>query len=69
MLDTVKAMECGWEWGDRPNGKDYAIDVPPEVDIDAVYDLLNEGLQAGHWDCQAGYIGHPEVNDQNSSVV
>ena len=69
MLDTLGAMGCGWEGGDHFSHKIYAVDVPPEVDVDEVYDLLDKGQKEGHWLFQGGYIGHPPRDDTGPTVV
>lgn len=36
----------------------YAIDVPPDADIQEVYRLLEEGEADGIWDFEEGHCGH-----------
>jgi hypothetical protein len=36
-----------------------AVDVPPEVEVFTVYDLLERGLDDGLWTFEEGHCGHP----------
>jgi hypothetical protein len=36
-----------------------AVDVPPEVDVHAAYELFELGEAAGVWDFEEGHCGHP----------
>ncbi len=67
LLDTIKAMGCDWEWTEFNGGKLYALDIPPEVDIDDVYEILEKGLREGSWLFEEGYVGHPP-KDQPVSI-
>ena len=67
LLDTIKAMGCDWEWTKFNGGKLYALDIPPEVDIDDVYEILEKGLREGSWLFEEGYVGHPP-KDQPVSI-
>jgi hypothetical protein len=69
MLDTMKAMGCGWEGGPHLGGKSYTVDIPPEVDIDDVHDILDKGQRDGHWFFQQGYVGHLRREDSTPSVM
>lgn len=55
ILGLVK-LGCEIERAD-----DYfiAIDVPPDVDVFAVYTLLEDGEDAQVWDFEEGFCGHP----------
>jgi Domain of unknown function (DUF4265) len=66
LLDTIKAMGCDWEWAEFNEGKLYALDIPPEVDIDDVYKILEKGLREGSWLFEEGYVGHPAEGDQST---
>ena len=52
--DPLQALGCSYE-----EGPVLAVDVPPSVDIYAVYDLLQAGEAAGVWDFEEGHCGHP----------
>jgi len=58
-IEQLKAMGCGWESATINGGKLYAIDVPPEVDLDDVHELLGKGQEQGLWLFETGQIGHP----------
>jgi hypothetical protein len=64
LLDTMKAMGCGWESTEFNDGKLYALDIPPEVDLDDVYEILEKGLRDGSWLFEEGYVGHPLEGDR-----
>jgi uncharacterized protein DUF4265 len=66
-LDTLKAMGCGWEALEISGGKLYALDIPPEVDIYDVYDILERGQREGIWSCEQGHLGHPLRDDPASN--
>jgi hypothetical protein len=55
-LRSVVVMGCGYE---QLTPKFVAVDVPPEVDIFAVYELLEDGLDHGAWTFEEGHCGHP----------
>jgi hypothetical protein len=69
MLRRMHLMGCGWEGGDHGRGKIYAVDVPPEVDFDEIFDMLKKGQDEGHWLFQTGYIGHPEKGEPTSPAM
>ena len=69
MLDLIKAMGCDWEAGPHLSGKLYAVDVPPEVNIHDVHEILDKGRREGHWFCQEGYVGHPRGEESYSPVT
>jgi hypothetical protein len=58
MLDMVKAIGCDREMAEFRGGKLYALDIPPEVDIHEVYEILDKGQREGSWLFQEGYVGH-----------
>jgi hypothetical protein len=59
MLDSLKAMGCDWEKTQFNGGELYALDIPPEVDIHEVYEVLETGQSNGSWLFGEGYVGHP----------
>jgi hypothetical protein len=51
-------------WGcSYEEGVVLSVDVPPSVDIYAVYDLLEAGEIAGVWAFEEGHCGHPLHTD------
>ena len=68
MLDTIKAMGCDWERTKFNGGELYALDIPPEVDICKVYEILEKGQREGIWLFEEGYVGHPQRDDPISSL-
>lgn len=36
----------------------YSVDVPPEADVDAAYESLNDGERNGVWTFQESHFGH-----------
>lgn len=57
---NLVVMGCGYE---QLTPRFIALDVPPEVDIFAVYDQLESGLEKGAWTFEEGHCGHP-VNSE-----
>jgi hypothetical protein len=55
-LDRLIKMGCGCE---RASKRLVAIDVPAEVDIDAIYGLLEAGMAQGTWWFDELHCGHP----------
>jgi hypothetical protein len=55
----------------RKSGKKmlYAVDVPPEADIDAVYEILSNGERNGVWTFQESHVGHKLKGEPNTSVM
>jgi hypothetical protein len=58
----LEALGCSYESGDAHTSYGhrmlYAVDVPPEADIDAVCAVLKEGERDKVWIFQAGNIEH-----------
>ena len=52
----IVTLGCAHE---RLTPRFIAIDVPPDVDVFKVYDLLERGLQDGTWTFEEGHCGHP----------
>jgi hypothetical protein len=59
MLGMIIALGCAREWAELTGGRLYALDIPPEVDIDQVYEILNRGQGEGVWLFEEGHVGHP----------
>lgn len=59
MLDTIKAIGCDWEKGKHLDGQHYALDVPPDVNIHDIHEILDKGQREGYWVFQEGYMAHP----------
>lgn len=55
LFHRVVDLGCGYE---QLSVRYRAIDVPPEVDVYAVYDLLQQGLDQGLWTFEEGHCGH-----------
>lgn len=53
---TIEEAGCTFE---RATKHLFAVDVPPEADIHAVYQALETGEQAGVWEFEEGHCGHP----------
>jgi hypothetical protein len=59
----LERLGCTYEGaGDRL----FSIDVPPSVEIVAVYRILEEGEQAGVWEFEEGHCGHSIAKHQKS---
>ena len=57
-FDKINAMECFYETAIHGNFELFAIDVPRDADVNAVYDILEEGEADGSWDFEeANYAG------------
>ena len=54
----------------RKGGKKilYAVDVPPETDIDAVYERLSDGERDGVWTFQESHVGHKLTGEPNTTA-
>ncbi len=54
----------------RKDGKKilYAVDVPPEADIDAVYENLSDGERNGVWTFQESHVGHKLRDEPNTTA-
>jgi hypothetical protein len=59
LLEALKAMGCDWEWTKYNDGKLYALDVPPEVDLDDIFPILTKAARDENWYIEEGFIGHP----------
>ena len=53
---SLVIMGCGYE---QLTPRFIALDVPPEVDIFALYERLEAGMDAGAWTFEEGHCGHP----------
>lgn len=51
----LRKMGCSIE---RAGKKWFAVDVPPEVDVYAAYELMEELEEAGVWEFEEGHCGH-----------
>jgi hypothetical protein len=47
---------------ERATERLFAVDVPPNADINAAYDALSQGEAAGVWDFEEAHLGHPLRN-------
>jgi hypothetical protein len=55
-FDALNSLGCGYE---RVRGRFIALDVPAETDVDAVYQLLEDGMAGGKWWFDELHSGHP----------
>jgi hypothetical protein len=55
-LREMITLGCGYE---HLTPRFLALDVPPDVDVFKVYDLLENGLEQGVWTFEEGHCGHP----------
>jgi len=56
--EPLKALGCSYEASGLGPRRLYAIDVPPDADLKAVYRLLEQGEEAGKWEFEeAHYAG------------
>lgn len=64
----LQELGCRYESGDLETSYGrkmlYAVDVPPESDIEAVRALLNQGEVDGVWIFQEGNVEHPPRQDE-----
>jgi len=56
LLERIHASGCEIE---AANDKHVAIDIPPEIDVFSIYDLLEEAKKLGVWEFEEGHCGHP----------
>lgn len=57
----IERIGCSYEEG---SGGLRAVDVPPEVDVRKVYELLEQGEAEQVWGFEEGHCGHPIENEQ-----
>src|SRR5947207_2894251 len=55
MLERLKAMGCHRVNARFNGGELYAIDIPPEVDLDDAYEILDKGQREQTWTFEEGY--------------
>lgn len=60
-LDSLASMGCGFE---RMTQRFIAIDIPPQADIFAAYEVLDQGMSDGCWTFEEAFCGHPIDADQ-----
>jgi hypothetical protein len=53
----IEALGCSYESSIDPEDV-FAVDVPPEVDVYAVYALLQQGEREGIWEFGEGHCEH-----------
>lgn len=51
----LAALGCSFEGSGLDQQRLYAIDVPAGSDVSAVYDILEQGEQDGHWEFEEGH--------------
>lgn len=52
---SLETLGCTYEGSSLDGQRLYAIDVPPGADVHAIYALLEEGEDAGHWGFEEGH--------------
>lgn len=60
-LEPLRSLGCGFE---RGPSRMVAVDVPPQVDIHAVYSVLERGMGEDRWTFEEGHCGHPLGNGE-----
>jgi hypothetical protein len=55
--DWIPLQELGCTY-ERATSRLVAIDVPPQADVYAVYDVLERGEKHGRWEFEEGHCGH-----------
>jgi hypothetical protein len=69
-LRPLGQLGCIWERSKEDNGGElFALDVPPEVDIQLVYRILEQGQHDGLWRFEYGHVGHLQAGDPGSSIM
>jgi hypothetical protein len=58
VKDWISLGELGCTY-ERATRRLIGIDVPPDADVYAVYDVLEKGEKNGLWEFQEGHCGHP----------
>lgn len=56
IIEELEFLGCEFEFA---NPKHLAVDVPPRVDVYAVYEVLEKGETAGLFEFEEGLCGHP----------
>lgn len=56
LFREILDLGCGFE---ELTPRYVTVDVPRNVDVHAVYDLLEQGLQRAVWTFEEGHCGHP----------
>lgn len=65
LLDNLDRLGCSFERGDLNGQQLVAVHIPGTVDIDAVWRILEGGLDEGTWEIEEGEDRHPcDDNDQ-----
>ena len=57
----LAALGCTYESSKDPENV-FAVDVPPQSDVYAVYAVLEDGEREGVWSFGEGFCGHPLQN-------
>ena len=56
-LDAINSMNCFYETAIHGDFELFSIDVPSDVDVNKVYDILERGEADGSWDFEeANYV-------------
>jgi hypothetical protein len=57
---ALEALGCSYEGSSANPRRLYAIDVPPEADIQVIYELLEDGEADGAWEFEEGHYCNPD---------
>ena len=58
LQQELERLGASWEGSDQPCL--IAVDIPPAVDIQRVWDFLQAGMDEGRWDYEDAAIQHPQ---------
>ena len=59
-MQRLEGLGCTFE---KATARLYAVDVPKESDIDAVYRALEQGEEAGAWEFEEGHCEPERVHE------
>jgi hypothetical protein len=65
----LQDLGCTYESGDCRGMRLYAVDVPAEADIHAVYAILEKGEEQKIWRFEEGHVGHPLKNSETGETT
>ena len=69
ILPTLNTLGCFWESTRFNGGELFALDIPPEVNIHDIYEILDRGQKEGLWLFEEGYIGHLLEGDPAPAIM
>jgi len=56
VQQELERLGCSWEGSNQPSL--ISVDVPPEVDLQQIWNFLRTGLDEGRWDYEDASIQH-----------